>query len=890
MGEVFKATDTRLGRTVAIKILRQPLVASSEVRSRFEREARTISSLSHPHICTLYDIGHQDGVEFLVMEYLEGETLAQRLARGPLPLPDALRLGAAVADALDRAHRQGIVHRDLKPGNIMLTRAGAKLLDFGLAKLEPAPVAAAVQSLVTATTPLTERGSLIGTIQYMAPEQLEGREADARTDIFALGVVLYEAITGERAFQGGTRASVIASILKDTPPRLSALQPLTPAILDGLVATCLEKSPDDRWQSAGDIARQLRLLQSGASGSVRQTGMSDVATPSSGVAVPARRRIGVRLAAVARGLAIAALVAAGAWFYRAAPSAPEAWAFRLEQPGLNALSIAVSPDGRYLAYSAAAQAGLTSQLYIRDARALDARAVPGVAGAEAVFWSPDGQHLGFVAAGRLWRVPAAGGQPQALAPVQLAGGGSWNAAGDILYSGGPASPIRRIAASGGMPVDVTRLDGSARGVAHISPVFLPDGRHFLFVNVVSTTPGGQDVYIASLDGMEPVLLVRAASRAAYSSGHLLFNQGSTLLGQRFDAERRELIGEATQIAGNLATAPPVFVGAFNVSQTGALAYATGAPGAPGAGMPPGQLTWYGRDGRKLGTVGEPGLYGDVAVTASGDRIAVHRHEEPNGGGIMIRDVRRSTWSPFTFTGAHSFAPIWSPDEQWLLFAANPRGFYNLYRKPASGAGNEELLHEAGVNLMPESWWGDTVLFAQGPTGLLLDVWRLDLQGDRKAAPILSQEFGEFLSEVSPDGRWVAYATSQTDPLHVYVRSFPDLAGPWRVSDDAGGSHPRWSRDSRSIFYVRPADTAIMRVDVETDGVALLPGNARAVVTTRLRNDHLPGGAPFDVTEDGRLLVIELVEPSQPGAPGASPPMPTITVAPAPSLWQPASAE
>jgi Tol biopolymer transport system component len=856
MGEVYKATDTRLGRTVAIKVLPAHVADDPALRARLEREAKAISSLNHPHICTLHDIGHQDGTDFLVMEFLEGETLANRLMQGPLPLSQALQTGIEIADALDKAHRHGVIHRDLKPGNIMLTKSGAKLLDFGLAKIHQPTGSVAVSAAPTVTSPLTGTGSIVGTFQYMAPEQLEGREADPRSDIFALGSVLYEMVTGKRAFTGATQASVIASILKDTPPAASTLQPVSPPILDGTIATCLIKSPDDRWQTAGDVARQLKLIQANTSPGfvARGPAISDVAIPPTR---PSWKRWGAALVAVSA-LAVALALAIPV-FLRAPGPPPLPVRFTVNTPAvLNPGSLAVSPDGRYIAFVA-------GSLFIRAVDAVEAQPLAGTEGAVQPFWSPDSRHVAFAAKGQLQRIAVAGGPPQNLAAISGAGfgGGAWNAAGDVLFSSGPGSPIKRVAASGGQPIDVTKLEA----LAHIRPSFLPDGRHFLFVKIRSTAPGEQDVYVASLDGGEPVQVSSGTARAIYvAPGYLVFNRGGMLMAQSFDVDRFAVAGEPVRIADGIAVGQDGLAAGFSVSPAGVLAYAPGGP----TGTTLHRLTWYARDGRSLGTVGESGDYGDVAIAPDGRRIAVHFHEEPQGGNLWLWDVGRELFSQFTFDRSHNIVPIWSPDSASILFASNRGGtIFNLYRKAATGATTEERVLESKISNIPEAWTGHhggVVLFANGGPGLTdWTIWQLPLAGAQAAAQLKPANPTEFLSEFSPDGRWIAYAALEPGaPGQVYVRSYPGLNGPWRIST-GGGLHPRWSPDGRELYFINAQGTALMAAAITTDGTSVSASTPRVVTKTRVRINHYPGGTPYDVAPDGRLLVIEVVAPEP--APG-----------------------
>jgi serine/threonine protein kinase len=480
MGEVYKARDTRLERTVAVKVLPEHLTANEDLRQRFEREAKTISQISHPHICALYDVGREGDRDYLVMEYLEGETLAARLDKGALPAEQLLRYGIEIADALDKAHRLGIVHRDLKPGNVMLTKSGVKLLDFGLAKaVQPAASVSALTSMPTETPALTAEGTILGTFQYMAPEQLEARDTDARTDIFAFGAVVYEMATGQKAFSGRSRASLIGAILKDEPPPISAVQPMTPPALDRVVKTCLAKDPEDRWQTARDVVLELGWIAEGS-----QAGT----TPPAVAARRSRERVAWILSAL---LAIALALTLVLPYLGRARTSSEGRAVRLSvlppekgrfMPG----TIALSPDGTRLAFVAADADG-RSLLWIRSLDALEARALPGTERAYAPFWSPDGRFLAFFAEGKLKRVEASGGPPQILSNLTgtlsagtVGRGGTWNREGVILFAPNPGGPLVRIADTGGAPAPVTKLDVSRQENSHRWPVFLPDGRRFLY--------------------------------------------------------------------------------------------------------------------------------------------------------------------------------------------------------------------------------------------------------------------------------------------------------------------------------------------------------------------------------------------------------------------------
>jgi hypothetical protein len=579
MGVVYKARDTRLDRNVAIKVLPEEVALDPELRQRFEREARAISSLTHPHICTLHDVGSDDGIEFLVMELLEGETAAHRLTRGPIPLQQALRAGAEIAEALDRAHRGGLTHRDLKPGNVMLTKAGAKLLDFGLAKLKPESLERGPGSMATALPrDLTGGGSIVGTLQYMAPEQLEGGTVDHRADIFAFGATLYEMVTGKKAFEGGSQASLIGSILRDEPAPVSALQPLSPAPLDALVASCLAKDPDERWQSAADVARQLRLMQGSSTGGAAVSGRTSPARVSQ------RERalwLGALLAATALGV-LATL--------RLRPIAMPAET-RLDivtPPTRDPFSFAISPDGLKVVFSVAEQE--STRLWVRSLGATTAAPLPGSEDATYPFWSPDSASIGFFAGGKLKRLDVAGGPARVLADATEGRGGAWSSDNVVVFAPQPGAGLQRVSAAGG---EVKGVAGSAVGRF---PQFLPDGRHFIYLDQGFADPTQKrapGTYLGSLDTTETKFLAGSQSSATFlRPSWLLLVNGSTLVARRFDWARAVLSDEPVVVADPVGSESNIWATALSVSDTGLIAYRANARSLR-------QLAWFDRSGRSL---------------------------------------------------------------------------------------------------------------------------------------------------------------------------------------------------------------------------------------------------------------------------------------------------
>ena len=851
MGEVYRARDTRLERTVAVKVLPSHLAANAEVRQRFEREAKTISSLSHPNICALYDVGNQDGVEFLVMEYLEGETLSDRLAKGPLALDSVLRYGLEIADALDKAHRQGIVHRDLKPGNVMLTKSGVKLLDFGLAKAVAPSAARSGASLTAFPTEargsnLTEEGTILGTFQYMAPEQLEGRDADARTDIFAFGAVLYEMATGKKAFSGRSQASLISSIMGSEPPPVSTAAPMTPPAFDRVVRTCLTKDPDDRWQTAHDIGVQLRWIQEGGSA----VGLS--------APVVARRKGRERIAWVLAALATAGLIglAARDWRRSAARApvarfsvlAPEKTMFT--PPGeLSSAQMALSPDGRTLAFVANAS-GARPLLWLRPLDSFNAVPLAGTEDALHPFWSPDGRSIGFFTPTNLKRVEASGGTPQRLCDAVAGRGGSWSREGVIVFAHSSPTPLFRVPDTGGESQPATDFDAARGEDRHRYPSFLPDGKRFVFWSR-SAKPQHTGIYVASLDSRKARLLVKSEAMGGYAAGYLLTVQQGMLVAYPFDEKSAQVRGNPVRVAEGVLTGNPPGYAPFSVTDT-AVAYS--APWAKSR-----QLTWFDRSGRRLGSVGEPADYSTPRLSPDEKRIAVAvREEGKTNTDIWIFDSIRTTWSRLTFDPATERAPLWSPDASRIVFTSASRGILELYEKPASGSGEPRLVVSSLSDKFPTDWTRDgrfLIYHAFGAGSSTWDIWAAPTDGG-KPLELIASKFTEAHGRVSPDGRWIAYASDESGRFEIYVTRFPQKGGRWQIST-AGGSQPWWRGDGKELFYLGPEQTLM--------SVSVRPGDSfEAAVPTGLFRANFPTLVPafwpnYCATADGqRFLVSELV--------------------------------
>jgi len=819
MGEVYKARDTRLERTVAVKVLPQHLSSSPEVRQRFEREAKTISQFSHSHICALYDVGREGETEYLVMEFLEGETLADRLARGPIPIDQTLRIGVEILAALDAAHRSGIVHRDLKPGNVMLTKSGVKLLDFGLAKLAAAPVSGVSQatSLPTAlqeSQPLTTRGTILGTFQYMAPEQLEGGEAEPRSDIFAFGCVLYEMLTGQKAFSGKSQASLIGSIMNSDPAPISSIQPMIPASLDRIVKGCLAKEPEHRWSTAHDVMLQLQWIAEGGS-------LAGVPAP-----VVARRKNREKLA---WGLLAAALLAAAALavgFVRRAPKpAPLVRFDVVPPPEVATMDVPrISPDGRFLAFDATDMEG-KARIWVRALNSLTAQPLAGTDGGVRPFWSPDSRYVGFIADGVMKKVDVTGGPPTKICDAPGGSDGTWSPAGVILWDGSGNDPLYRVSAAGGTRSVAVALDTAKKETSVGWPQFLPDGKHFIYL-VTGEKPEDSAYWIGSIDSKDKKMLAPAQTLVQYAPpGQLLFVRDRTLVAQPFDASALKITGEAVPLAEKIGT-DNVGLARFSVSGNGVLAYRTGETG--------GRLLWRDRSGKELDTLGDPGDYANPTLSPSGDRLAFNLTDPRSGkGDIWIRDLARGVNSRFTLGAGNNVRPVWSPDASAIVFASDRGGAFDLYEKSAKGAGEEKLLLHSDDPKSPASWTkdGKYVAYSSRNAKTQFDLWALPTSGDKKPMPIAVSPFSEQSAMFSPDGRYVAYVSNESGRDEIYVQTFPEPGGKWQVSNE-GGNDPSWREDGKEIYYRSP-DQKLMAVEIH-GGADFQAGVPQALFPIRIR--------------------------------------------------------
>jgi eukaryotic-like serine/threonine-protein kinase len=857
MGEVYRALDTRLDRAVAVKVLASHLSSSPELKQRMEREGRAISSLNHPNICQLYDIGSQNGTDYLVMEFLEGETLAERLKKGALPLAEAFKIAIAVAEALAVAHRNGIVHRDLKPGNIMLTKGGAKLMDFGLAKplgiqsttgsgSAPSFTAAATMSGPSPLSPLTTAGSIIGTIQYMSPEQIEGKEADARSDIFAFGAVLYEMVAGKRPFAGKSQISLASSILENDPELITTLKPGTPPAFEHVVTTCLQKNPEERYQSAHDVKLELQWV------AADRSSPAVVAPSPSPAPSHSRERLGWA-AAIAVAIALGAL--AGMFLNRPVQSA-QATRTVIDPPPNVTLSLTgdfggppiLSPDGASLAFAATGADGKI-ELWVRPMNSMEARKLSGTEGAIFPFWSPDGRSLAFFADSKLKMVDISGGYAAVVCDAPFGRGGAWGPDGTIVFAANTESPLVRVSASGGTPVPLTKID-TTQYSSHRWPFFLPDGKHFLYLamNHDPNRAANDTLYYASLDGRENRSLLHLQSNAVYSSGFLLFARGDKLMAQPFDAASGTLSGEAQSLASGVVNDSSTWHMDASASNNGLLVLGSG-------GTADWQLAWMDRNGKQISTVADKLTNLQTArISPQGDRIALGIDVGMND--IWVLDLARGVRTRLTFGPVQNSFPVWSPDGKWIVYNSERNAHAAIFRKPADGSGAEELLLTDDQVIIPSDWSrdGKTLFYDRGPIGGA-EVWALPLEGDRKPRQVIpAGSTGSFSSQgnLSPDGHWLAYTSTESGTFEVYVVAFPSGQGKWQVSTNEG-LNPRWSRDGKELYYFAVANRAVTAVPVKEIGGALQFG-APQVLAISPANQQ----GSYDVSPDGKKVLLDLV--------------------------------
>jgi serine/threonine protein kinase len=860
MGEVYKARDTRLERTVAIKVLAAHHWENPTVKKRFEREARAISQLSHSHICALYDIGEVDvesigsmvretssaadtggKISYLVMEYLEGETLAKRLSRGALTTDVVLRYATEIADALDAAHRQAIVHRDLKPGNIMLTKSGTKLLDFGMAKYQEATTAEpALSYLQTIDSPLTGEGFAPGTLQYMAPEQLEGKTADSRTDIFALGVIIYEMATGQRAFKAHSQAGLISAIMNSEPSAISSVQPTAPPALDNVVRTCLAKDPENRWHSANDVKLQLRWITEGSSSQV--------------IPKVTRRRsktwwlIPAVLTLLALGLIIG-------YSFRKTESA----AVLKTSIGLPADvqldpengSMALSPDGRKLAL-ALSRPGEKRRIWVRSLDSLIIQPLEGTEGAIFPFWSPDSRFIGFFAEGKLKKVDTSGGSVQTLCDA-VGRGASWSKKGMIVFASGPFTPLSQVSASGGSAIQITKLE--REGMTHRLPHFLPDGKRLLFYSATRIDDKNNGIYSLDLDSKKITLVTHANSEAYFvEPGYILYIKEGGLMAMPVDAKQLQPRGEAIRVADGVRYNPDRGTGEFSVSENGFLVYQSGSF------IPESQLTWFDRQGNKLSAVGEPArFFQRIAISPDGKRALTTIRSQDGRDHLWIHDLARGVGSRLSFNDERATSPVWSPDGNQVIYG---NGNSEIILDQIEGSSQSRTVVSGGMfyERWPTSWNADGVHVAyQSYSGKIgFEIWILPLVG--KAAPYRfipiqdnpARSFSNMdpLPFFSPDGKWLAYLSEESGQPQLYVAKFPGGRAKQQISSD-GALRGFWRQDGREIIYIT-RDKKVVGLPVVDRGNTLEIGENIPLFANRILEDR-----SLAISHDGQRFLMAI---------------------------------
>jgi len=886
MGEVYRGRDTRLDRNVAIKILPPALASDAQLRERFEREARAISSLHHPHICALYDVGAAaitqpdnaagtvgvspgETIRFLVLELLEGETLEARLQRsGPLSVPDALRIGQQVCDALDKAHASGIIHRDLKPGNVFLERISgstplsAKLLDFGLAKAATPVHPSITPSLPTTPATLTNQGTILGTFQYMAPEQIEGLDADVRSDIFAFGAMLFEMLTGRAAFEGRSRAALLGAILKDDPPAASTIAPAVPKAVDRVIATCLAKDPNDRWQSARDLGHALQL--------------ASISPPSDALPARRQRRMTTLVGVASAVILLLVGAAAGLMVSRLQRTRPDASliAFTIPAPPDQSFSTppgggtgvapqaAVSPDGRRVAFVAEGPDGYA--LWVRDLASPDARRIAGTNGASFPFWSPDSRNVGFFARGKLKKVGIGGGWPQEVCDAPDGRGGTWNSDNIILFTSVTIGGLHRISAAGGTPVAVSQLDTQYGETNHRFPWFLPDGRHFLYTAAAGTCcPAALParVKIGTLDTATTSTLMQVESSVAYAAGHVLFNREGVLMAQRFELSTLSLTGDPFPVVDGVSSEGSRYA-SFSVSQGGTLLYAKGGEQLRA------QLTWFDKVGRPIKTVGEPAAYSSIALSPDDRTIATtfRALTADVSTSIQLVDAESGDARRATFERVQDYSPIWSPDGQRVVFVGRRNGgpALNLLHIPTL---KEEILirlaaAQTASGFRPSDWSRDGryILGTESfSTSGSMDVWTLS-PDRREKRPYVETPAHESNATFSPDGKWVAYEVAEvgSEGTQIFVRRFPLTDEKHQISL-TGGVQPLWGPDGREVFFLKPTgEMALMSTDVTLGEVFQSRPPRRLFSVQTFPSSGLT--RHYAISKDGKRFLVAVRQP------------------------------
>ncbi|HEV2665221.1 MAG TPA: protein kinase [Blastocatellia bacterium] len=843
MGEVYLAEDTRLSRKVAIKLLPAEFVKDADRLRRFEQEARATSALNHPNILTVYDIGDYEGSPYIVAELLEGEELSELIKQGAIAPRKAIDYARQIAEGLAAAHAKGVVHRDLKPENLFVTNDGrVKILDFGLAKLRPQPFGGIDKDAPTQKR-ITDPGVIMGTIGYMSPEQVRGQETDHRSDIFAFGVILYEMLTGQRAFGGDSAIEVMNAILKEEPPELDELGAKISPGLEKVVRRCLEKKPEHRFHSAHDLGFALEAVASSSSSGLTQTKVAQALDTTTLAKRGGRREY---IAWIAAGLfaLIAALALGAVWLNRGRPEA-QAVRFKILPPEKTSFyepSFALSPDGRLLAFSAYDETGKTL-LYLRPMNSFFAQSLPGTEGALLPFWSPDSRSIAFFSSGKLKRVEVSGGAPQTLCEASNAGGGAWNRAGDIIIAPINGGALYRLPATGGTPTQLTTTEPSR--YAHWTPQFLPDGEHFLYF-AHGKQAGQSGVYVGSLSDKATHQALSSDYRAVYAAGYMLFVRNGALMGQSFDTRALKLTGEPFLIAEQVKTYS--IIPHISAAENGTLAFRE-------AGQKP-QLVWFDRNGKRLGTVGEAAEYSNPSLSADDERLAVNTFDpKTKSRDIWLFDLARGARSRFTFDPADDLNPVWSKDGSRIFFTSDRKGPRDIFQKKVNAAEDEELIYASPEYKNVEDLSPDGRLLIYnanaGDNATKVDLWLLPLEGERNPKPFIKTQFNEAKAVISPDGRWVAYDSDESGRSEVYVATFPQLSGRWQVSA-RGGKEPQWRRDGKELFFINN-NNDLLAAEVKPGSGAFEAEAPKLLFSTALTTI---GRNRFVATRDGqRFLVI-----------------------------------
>jgi serine/threonine protein kinase len=849
MGEVYRARDLELGRDVAVKVLPSNLSADADRLHRFQQEACAAGALNHPNILAIYDVGKHDGSPYVVSELLEGETLRRRIAGTPVAQRRAIDYALQIAHGLAAAHEKGIIHRDLKPDNIFITNDGrAKILDFGLAKLMQLDGNQAQTEIPTRRVD-TDPGVVMGTVGYMSPEQLKGRAVDQRSDIFSFGAILYEMLSGRRAFHGESAAETMSAILKEDPPELSGSNKNVSPALERLVNHCLEKNSESRFHSARDLAFALEAL----SGSSASASTETVLALS-----PARAKWRQHLPWIVASLAILLAMLALAISYSRRAPVPEAretirLLMTLPEKAIMIGPPVISPDGRRVVYRLRTDDD-KELLWLRPLGSIDAQPLNGTQGGIQPFWSPDSRYIAFFADGMLKKIDTAGGPAQGLCDASTGRAGTWNRNGVIVFARGIGDGLYRVSENGGSFVPVTEIDAARKEVEHSWPYFLPDGQHFLYF-ARSAQPDQSAIYVGSLDSKETKQLLKVHSSMAYfPPGYLLFVRETTLMAQGFDAERLEVKGEQFPVAENVVRNAVNGRAMFSVSENGVLVHRTG-------GLSSNQLMWFDRTGKQLGAVTPTGSYSAPSLSPDESRVAVSRVDQASSNSdIWLFELTRlGAQLRFTSDQAGDRSPAWSPNGSQIVFAATRDGLTNLYIRPVTQGGTEEVLLTPGESRLSPDWSrdGQFILYGQLNSGTNWDLLFLPLSGERKPQPYLQSEFVEIHGRFSPNGRWVAYSSNETGQFQVYVQSFP-LTGAKRVISTAGGSQPHWRGDGRELYYFTP-DRKLMAVDVNGDSETFQVGESSSLFEFRLGGAGIdlgfPGSGYYTPTRDGKRFLV-----------------------------------